>query len=226
MDVRAPLSLSRQSPASLYGRAIRHSGRVRRLKVMLPMLAVIISLAFVAVSWVRTMFPENLSIAGAKIEDGRVVMEKPAISGRNEDGISYFMNARRALQAIINPSDIELQDIDAAVPIRGDLVARIKATGAKFDRDTDRLDMTSPFEVLLSSGLRASFKSAHLDIRGGLMSSDDPVSISAKGATLVANSLKITDKGRIMNFKGNVRMVVEPTAVRRTAEDVKSTSNQ
>ena len=226
MDIRAPLTLSRQSPASLYGRAIRHSGRVRRLKVMLPALAVIISLAFVAVSWIRTMFPENLTISGAKIEDGRVVMEKPAISGRNEDGISYFMNARRALQAIINPSDIELEDIDAAVPIRGDLVAHIKATGAKFDRDTDQLDMTSPFQVILSTGLKASFQSAHLDVKGGLLTSDDPVSITAKGATLVANSLKITDKGRIMNFKGNVRLEVEPTAVRHTAEDVKATSNQ
>ncbi|MDB5552896.1 MAG: lipopolysccharide assembly LptC-related protein [Rhizobium sp.] len=226
MDIRAPLTLSRQSPASLYGRAIRHSGRVRRLKVTLPVLAVVISLAFVAVSWIRTMFPENLTISGAKIEDGRVVMEKPAISGRNEDGISYFMNARRALQAIINPSDIELEDIDAAVPIRGDLVAHIKASGAKFDRDTDQLDMTSPFDVTLSTGLKASFHSAHLDVKGGLLTSDDPVSITAKGATLVANSLKITDKGRIMNFTGNVRMVVEPTAVRRTAEDVKATSNQ
>ena len=39
---------------------------------------VAISLAFVAVSWIRTMFPENLSIAGARIENGRVVMDKPA----------------------------------------------------------------------------------------------------------------------------------------------------
>jgi lipopolysaccharide export system protein LptC len=226
MDIRAPLSLSRQSPASLYGRALRHSGRVRRLKMMLPVLALIISLAFVAVSWIRTMFPANLTISGAKIEDGRVVMEKPAISGRNEDGISYFMNARRALQAIINPSDIELQDIDASVPIRGDLVAHIKASGAKFDRDTDQLDMTSPFEVTMSSGLKAAFQSAHLDVKGGLMTSGDPVSITAKGATLVANSMKITDKGRIMRFSGNVRLEVEPTAVRRTAADVKSTSNQ
>lgn len=226
MDVRAPLSLSRKSPAELYARAQRHSGIVRRLKILLPILAVVISLTFVAVSWIRTMFPENLSIAGARIENGRVVMEKPAISGRNEDGISYFMNARRALQAIINPSDIELEDIDAAVPVRGDLVARIKASGAKFDRDTDKLDMTAPFEVQLSSGLRASFQSAHLDVRGGLMLSNDPVSITAKGATLVANSLKITDKGRIMNFSGNVRLEVEPTAVRHTAEDVKATSEQ
>lgn len=226
MDASASLPLGRKSPAELYARALRHSGAVRRLKILLPVLAVVISLAFVAVSWVRTMFPANLSIAGARIENGRVVMEKPAISGRNEDGISYFMNARRALQAIVNPSDIELEDIDAAVPVRGDLVARIKASGAKYDRDTDRLDMTAPFEVQLSSGLRAAFRSAHLDVRGGFMFSDDPVSVTAKGATLVANSLKITDKGRIMNFSGNVRLEVEPTAVRRTAEDVKATSEQ
>lgn len=226
MDVRAPFSLSRTSPVELYARAQRHSGIVRRLKMLLPVLAVVISMAFVAVSWIRTMFPENLSISGARIENGRVVMEKPAISGRNEDGISYFMNARRALQAIINPSDIELEDIDAAVPVRGDLVARIKASGAKYDRDTDKLDMTAPFEVQLSSGLKATFQSAHLDVRGGTMLSDTPVSIISKGATLVANSLRITDKGRIMRFSGDVRLEVEPTAVRRTAEDVKATSEQ
>ncbi|MCB1445321.1 MAG: LPS export ABC transporter periplasmic protein LptC [Rhizobiaceae bacterium] len=226
MDASAPLPLSRKSPGESYARALRHSGTVRRLKILFPVLAVVISLAFVAVSWVRTMFPANLSIAGARIENGRVVMEKPAISGRNEDGISYFMNARRALQAIANPSDIELEDIEAAVPIRGDLIARIKASVAKYDRDTDRLDMTSPFEVQLSSGLKAAFRSAHLDGRSGLILSNDPVSVTAKGATLVANSLKITDKGRVMNFSGNVRLEVEPTSVRRTAEDVKATSKQ
>lgn len=226
MDASAAPTLSRKSRAEPYALALRHSASVRRLKILLPVLAVVISLAFVAVSWVRTMFPDNLTIAGARIENGRVVMEKPAISGRNEDGVSYFMNARRALQAIINPSDIELEDIEAAVPVRGDLVARIKASGAKFDRDTDKLDMTAPFEVQLSSGLRVAFQSAHLDVRGGLLSSDNPVEVTSKGATLVANSLKITDKGRIIRFSGNVRLEVEPTAVRRTAEDVKATSEQ
>lgn len=226
MQAGAQLSPSRKGPAELYARALRHSAAVRWLKILLPILAVVISLSFVAVSWIRTMFPENLSISGARIENGRVVMEKPAISGRNEDGISYFMNAQRALQAIMNPSDIQLENIEAAVPVRGDLVARIKASGAKYDRDTDQLDMTSPFEVRLSSGLKAEFRSAHLDIRGGILLSNDPVSMTAKGATIVANSLKITDKGRIIRFSGDVRLEVEPTAVRHTAEDVKATSEQ
>jgi lipopolysaccharide export system protein LptC len=221
MDIRSPITGIKNDPLQNYLSARRHSARVRRLKILLPLAAIVISLCFIAVSWISTMFPDNLKIAGATIENGRVVMEKPEISGLNQDGISYFMNARRALQAIVNPSDITLEDIEAAVPVRGDLVARIKASAAYFDRDSDKLDMTAPFDVVLSSGLKASLKSAHLDVRAGSMYSDDPVSISAKGATLVADSVKITDKGRVFFFKGQVRMVVDPRVVRQSPDKAK-----
>ena len=214
MDIRASTMTSAPAAASAYRRALAHSGRVRRLKIMLPIAALIISLGFLAVSWVRTMFPENLSIGGAKIENGKIVMEKPAISGRNDEGISYFMNARRALQDIINPNLISLEDIDAAVPIRGDLVARVKATAADFDRSTDMLDMTAPFVVTLSSGVTVHFQSAHLDVHAGRMNTESPVSVAAKDSTLVAKSLKITDKGRVIAFEGDVRVVVNPAAYR------------
>jgi lipopolysaccharide export system protein LptC len=72
-----------------YRLAVSHSARVKRLKILLPIGAFIISLAFFGVSVVRAYLPENLQIASAKIENGKVVMEKPAIAGRNEDGISY-----------------------------------------------------------------------------------------------------------------------------------------
>jgi len=212
MDIRATIDIPGTGSATAYRRALSHSGSVRRMKILLPILALVISLGFVTVSWVRTMFPENLSIGGATIENGRIVMEKPAISGRNDEGISYFMNARRALQAILNPNDIALEDIEAAVPIRGDLVARVKGKAAKFDRATDRLDMTAPFVVTLSSGVVVDFQSAHLDPHAGLLETHEPVTVKAKDSTLVAKSLKITDKGRVITFKGAVRVVVNPSA--------------
>jgi len=214
MDIRASTILTAPAAATAYKRALSHSARVRRLKILLPIAALIISLGFVAVSWVRTMFPDNLSIGGAKIENGKIVMEKPAISGRNEEGISYFMNARRALQDIINPNLISLEDIEAAVPVRGDLVARVKAKAADFDRSTDLLDMTAPFVVTLSSGVTIHFQSAHLDVHAGRMNTDEPVTVAAKDSTLVANSLKITDKGRVILFDGSVKVAVNPAAYR------------
>jgi lipopolysaccharide export system protein LptC len=212
MDIRATIDIPGTGSAAAYKRALSHSARVRRLKILLPLLAIVISLGFVAVSWIKTMLPENLSIGGATIENGRIVMEKPAISGRNDEGISYFMNAERALQAILNPNDIALEGIEAAVPIRGDLIARVKGKAAKFDRATDKLDMTAPFVVTLSSGVVVNFQSAHLDPHAGLLQSDQPVTVKGRDSTLVAKSMKITDKGRVIAFNGDVRVVVSPAA--------------
>ena len=198
-----------------YGAALSHSARVRRLKVMLPVAAVVVSLAFIAVSMVRAYLPENLKIEGAKIENGKVVMAKPAIAGRNSDGINYSMLAERALQDIKNPSLITLETIKAAVPVNDDLIARVEAQSADYDRSTDKLALTSPFTVLLSNGLTADFKSAKLDIKGGSMSTDDPVTITKEGTSVVANSLKMTDKGRVITFEGKVRMNVDPSAIRK-----------
>ncbi|MDM9626176.1 LPS export ABC transporter periplasmic protein LptC [Rhizobium sp. S152] len=200
---------------SAYGDARFHSARVRRLKVLLPVAAVIVSLAFIGVSLFRTYLPENIKIEGAKIENGKVVMEKPAISGRNSDGINYSMLAERALQDIKNPNLITLETIKAAVPVKDDLIARVEATAADYDRATDNLDVKSPFVIQLSSGMKADFQSAKVDIKGGKLATQDPVTIQKDGASIVANSLNMTDKGRTITFEGNVRMNVDPSAIRK-----------
>lgn len=92
-----------------YDTALRHSARVKRLKIILPLSAAIISLAFIAVSVIRTWAPEKVSLESARIEDGKIVMEKPAVAGRNEKGIDYSMNADRALQDIANPNLMTLE---------------------------------------------------------------------------------------------------------------------
>lgn len=199
-----------------YRLAVSHSARVKRLKILLPIGAFIISLAFFGVSVVRAYLPENLQIASAKIENGKVVMEKPAIAGRNEDGISYSMRAERALQDIKNPNIIALETIAAAVPLNEKIIARVEALSGVFDRSSDLLDMDKPFTIKLSTGLEASFQSAHLDIKGGKMETSEPVAIKADEASIVAESLKITDKGRIITFQGAVRVNIQPSAIRKT----------
>lgn len=201
-----------------YAAALRHSRRVERLKIMLPVGALVVSLAFVAVSVVRAYLPENVQLESARIEDGKVVMEKPAISGRNRDGISYSMRAERALQDIKNPNIITLETIAAAVPLNDKVIARVEAVSGVFDRSSDKLDMTAPFTIRLSSGVTASFQSAHLDVKGGRMETPDPVSIVAKEAAIVADSMKIADNGRTITFSGSVRVNIEPTAIRKSSQ--------
>lgn len=202
------------SGAEAYRRAVNHSRRVRRLRFLLPVAALGITLAFVAVSFVRGLMPEEVQIESAKIEDGKVVMEKPAIAGRNSDGVRYSMRAERALQDIKNPNMITLETIAAAVPVNDKVVANVVATSGIFDRGANTLDLDKPFTLNLSSGIDAQFGSAHLDISGGTMKTDDPVAIQTKGASIVANSLEMKDKGRTMIFSGSVKLNIEPSALR------------
>nr|CAD6596760.1 membrane protein [Pseudorhizobium flavum] len=197
-----------------YQAAVAHSARVRKLRIWLPIGAVVISAIFISVSVIRAYLPENLSVESARIEDGKIVMERPAIAGRNDDGISYSMTAVRALQDIANPNMITLEDVKAAVPLNVNTIARVVATEGIFDRGTDRMELTAPFDVNLSNGTTAKFQSAQLDVVAGTLNTDDPVSIDTEQASIVAQSLKITDKGRTITFAGQVRVNIEAAAIR------------
>eukprot|EP01012_Entosiphon_sulcatum_P020924 TRINITY_DN25763_c0_g1_i1.p2 TRINITY_DN25763_c0_g1~~TRINITY_DN25763_c0_g1_i1.p2 ORF type:complete len:217 (-),score=43.71 TRINITY_DN25763_c0_g1_i1:631-1281(-) len=196
-----------------YSQAVRHSKRVRRLKIMLPVGALVVSFLFVAVSVVRSFLPDNIEGKGATIENGQIVMEKPAISGRNADGIFYSMTAARALQSIVSPNIMTLEDIAAQMPVNDQLTAKVKAKGGIYDRSANTLDMTQPFSLHMSSGLVANFRSAKLDVKNGTMSSNDMVSITASKATVVAQSINIEDKGQTIVFDGGVQVNLQASAI-------------
>ncbi|MNL84118.1 hypothetical protein D3C87_2119820 [compost metagenome] len=50
------------------------------------------------------------------------------------------------------------------------------------------------------------------------METKQPVAISMKGGSIIAQTLRMTDKGRIVIFEGMVRVNVEPTAIRKNAK--------
>ena len=200
---------------TIYKNAVRHSNRVRRLKIILPMIAVIITGGFLAVSYLRTSVPGNIELQSARVVDGKIVMEAPAISGTNSDGARYSMNALEALQDIKNPNMITLQKIQAEVPINSTISAKVEGDSGIFDRETDRLEMTAPFSIKLSNGMHAQFQSAHLDVPAGQMITTDPVTINADKTTIAASTLRMTDKGQVIIFEGAVKVSIAADALRK-----------
>lgn len=197
-----------------YHKAIRHSARVRRLRVILPLAAVAITLTFGAVSYMRSILPDEIQIESARLEDGKVVMSKPAIAGRNSAGAPYSLRADRALQDMKNPNMITLKAISAALPVSDKVIARVEAESGIFDRVANRMELDRPFTLNMSSGIDAQFKSAKLDITAGTMETDQAVAIQTKGASIVANALNMKDKGKTLIFSGKVRLNVDPAALR------------
>lgn len=197
-----------------YRRASRHSARVRFLKIALPTLGLVVAAAFAIVSIVSTYIPDELEVESATIENGKVVMKNPAIAGRNRDGISYSMKADRALQDMKNPDIIQLENIRAKMPVNEQLIAQVDAVTGIYDRGRNILDMTAPFTIRLNTGLEAAFRDAHLDINGGRMSTQQPITIQSKEASIVAQSMRMADKGRTVVFEGDVVVNVDPAAIR------------
>ncbi|CAN7262543.1 LPS export ABC transporter periplasmic protein LptC [Pararhizobium sp. LjRoot255] len=218
-DVHLSGALPHSGPilADAYTVAARHSRLVRRLKIILPLVAVVIGAIFVAVSVVRAFLPENLQIENATIENGKIVMQNPAISGRNKQDISYSMKAVRALQDIANPDIITLETIHAEMPVNETLIATVEATSGIYDRGGNTLNMNAPFSIRMNNGVVADFQTAYLDINAGEMETKKPIAISMNGGSIVAQSLRMTDKGRIVTFEGMVKVVVDPKTIRKTA---------
>lgn len=202
---------------SAYALALRHSARVKRLKVILPLGAAIISMAFIAVSLARTWLPDEVSLESATVENGKIVMEKPALAGRNNKGFDYSMNAERALQDIASPNLMTLEKVLAAVPMN-DIVAQVVAQEGIFDRATNRLQMTAPFDINLTNGIQAKFQSANVDLKAGTMDSTKPVSITTKDGSIVAESMHIADNGRTITFSGQVRARIAASTIQNAGK--------
>ena len=200
-----------------YELALRHSARVRRLKIILPLGAAIISFAFIAVSLARTWIPDEVSLKSATVEDGKIVMEKPALAGRNNKGFDYSMNAERALQDITSPNLMTLEKVLAAVPMN-DIVAQVVAQEGLFDRATNKLQMTAPFDINLSNGIQAKFKSANVDLKAGTMDSQETVTITTNDGSIVAESLRIADNGRTITFSGQVRARIAASTIQNAGK--------
>jgi lipopolysaccharide export system protein LptC len=203
--------------ASAYALALRHSSRVKKLKIILPLGAALISLTFIAVSLARTWLPDEVSLESATVENGKIVMEKPALAGRNNKGFDYSMNAERALQDIASPNLMTLEKVLAAVPMN-DIVAQVVAQEGIFDRATNRLKMTAPFDINLSNGIQAKFQSADVDLKAGTMDSSTPVTITTTQGSIVAESLHIADNGKTITFSGQVRARIAASTIQNAGK--------
>ncbi len=201
-----------------YAAALKHSRRVRGLKLLLPLATIVIGGGFVAASFLRASLFENVTIESAKIENGKIVMEKPALSGRNDDGVAYMLQATRALQDIVSPNLITLESIAAQLPGQDGLMANIRAAIGEFDRDTEKLELTKPFDIDLSNGVNAHFRSASVELANGKLTSDKPVSITMPDTSIVANRFVMKDNGGSLIFEGAVKILLNPAVLKKEEE--------
>jgi lipopolysaccharide export system protein LptC len=205
-------------PAALdaaFQRAQRHTSRVRLLKWLLPGAAMVLAGGFAVTVALTRM--QGASLESAAIEDGRIVMKNPQMTGVAGDGRGYAVNAGRALQDVANPDSIDLETVTAKVPFGSSATADIDAPAGHFDNAARILTFSQGLNLRTSDGMEARLKDARLDFTTRAMSSSAPVEISTGAATLKAGALSVEDGGGVIRFTGGVRLVIQPKALQPNA---------
>lgn len=201
-----------------FRRARRHSGRVRFLKLVLPVLAVLIIGGFVARSWVASSFEEaGIGLEGVTLESGRIVMANPTLDGYTGDNRAYSVRADRAIQDIGGMGRIDLEGIIARLEMEDGSIANVEAATGTFDEAAGELRITSELTVAIEGGMTARFASADIDVNAGTMTTPDPVEVDLSGTRVNAESMAVTDNGAVIVFDRRVRVQMDPRQMQSAA---------
>jgi lipopolysaccharide export system protein LptC len=188
----APQTRSESEFASAY----RHSQRVRLLKLGLPLFA-LFGIGFFSAA---TIFAGNGAPVAAEkpaeMSDGRIIMANPKLEGFTGDKRPYKMVAERAIQQSAASTAVELEKITADLPFGKGATAKVTAASGVFDNST-------------SDGMTAKLQTAKFNIATSEMSTDQPVDIKTAGSHITADSMKITNGGKVVIFENRVRLNID-----------------
>ena len=200
--------------AEAFSHAEKHSRRVQRLKVVLPLIAVVLAVGFAGYSYLSTPAPVAIETEGSAFAEGKLVMNSPKLEGFTKDGRPYSVKATRAMQDYDKQDIINLDGIDAKMPVEKENWARVEAVSGVYDRTANTLDVPTDILVTTTDGMVAKLKSAFLDIANGSLKSTTPVDIQSHGSKVTAGSMTVLENGKRVIFETRVRVYIDPVQMK------------
>jgi lipopolysaccharide export system protein LptC len=190
--------------------AARHSRMVRVLRIAVPAVVGLVMAGLVAISIfnpfraLMKQLPidmDNLVVSGTKI-----TMESPHMSGFSADQRPYEVWAKTATQDLTDPDRVELNAPRAKLLMEDRSTVTMDARTGLFDTKAQLLDLRKDIFLQSSTGYEARLSQALIDIGKGIVTSEEHVDVKLLNGTLTADRLRITEKGELVRFEGNVVM--------------------
>lgn len=200
---------------AVFRAAQRHSRRVRVMRLALPLVAVVCVLVFSWFTFFATPAAIKVNVASIGIENGKLVMVRPKLSGFTSKDLPYAMEASRATQQIGNTSVFNLDNIDATLPLAADRTAAVQAGSGVFDNTKKTLSLGSGITVKTSDGATALLKSAEIDVGKGQMHTNEPVIIDNGDTRLKADTMSVSKDDGVIVFDRHVDLVIQPAALQK-----------
>lgn len=194
----------------IYRTALRHSRRVRWLRICLPIGIAAVLLAVVAANYVPPIGGFRLpgELGKLVISGTKITMEQPRLTGFTADSRVYEFSADTAAQDITKPDFMELRKLHAKMELEDKSTVDMSAASGVYNVKTEILTLNDNIELISSTGYEGRLSEAVIDVRQGNVVSDKPVWVKLLNGFLNAQRLEVIDKGTVVRFGGGVAMTL------------------
>lgn len=191
--------------------AMRHSRRVRLLRIVLPICAAAIGcLYFLSSGHEVTIGDLSASVSRVEISKDKLRMVDPKLEGVTDDNGLYKVTADYAEQEVGNTSLVHLHAVRAQVDNGPRGWTRLTAPKGLFNTKTQALVLTGEIKVTTDSGLTSYLSRANVDLKKQIITSKQPVKVLFPDGHLDSRALHIAMKRRQITFLGDVRLRTRP----------------
>ncbi|MEJ0096804.1 MAG: hypothetical protein WDM84_00950 [Bauldia sp.] len=212
----APAARLRYNPSQVrdddaFQKAERHSRLVRRLRFILPALAL---LALVAVWATARVIPGDLAslvaISGIDVKSNSVVMQKPHISGFEGTRRAYEVKADTAVQSLDDPKVVTFKQIVGRFGLDSAGEATVEAGIGIYNGNTNTLVVKDGITMQTTNGYAGKFTQADIDLGKGTLTSTEPLFLSTADGSIHANAVTVSERGKRVAFSNGVSVTYLP----------------
>lgn len=195
--------------ATLRG-ARRYSVFVRIMKGALPLTA--LGLAILVFVYVLQPPPARLQMSFQRVSNlaNDLSMDKPRLSGADNDGQPFVISASRATPVSGSSDHIRLIEIVADFSLRNGTGIHVTAGSGVVDITKRVLQMADGIHMSAQNGYQASTQSAVADLRAGTIHGEKGIAADGALGRITAQRFAMNRATRQLRFSGNVRMILNP----------------
>ncbi|HEY4403621.1 MAG TPA: LPS export ABC transporter periplasmic protein LptC [Xanthobacteraceae bacterium] len=197
--------------ARLFRKAMRHSRRVRFLRLSIPA-AILGAIAFGLVvaqfNPMRMLTALPVDFSSLVVSGTKITMQAPRIAGYTKDSRPYELTARAAAQDVVNPNTIELQGLHGKGEMQDQSGFELTADIGLYDSKAELLTLRQNIVLKSTSGFEVYLSEAVVDVHSSNMVSEKPVEVRMQQGKINAKRMEVTESGDVIRFGGGVTMVM------------------
>ncbi|HZD26908.1 MAG TPA: LPS export ABC transporter periplasmic protein LptC [Alphaproteobacteria bacterium] len=190
----------------------RYTRFVGAMKLVLPLVALGLVVAVIAwPSLLRQKEGFHLSFSALRSDQAaQLTMVEPRYTGADSAGRPFVVTADQAEQDPEDPRRVTLHQVQADMTMKDGSWFSVSSPAGLYLQGKRTLDLHRPVDLFSDRGYEFHAGTVHLDLAAGTADSDEAVRGQGPFGSLRADSLEAEQRGRVLRFRGNVRLVIQP----------------